>query len=55
VAQQALEQGYQSDWAKKQIPSRRAKNEFYTRLGRQVEPGPIDAAKVKAIIDGLLR
>lgn len=55
VAQQALERGYQSEWAQTQLPTRRAKNEFYTRLGRQVEPGPIDAAQIKSIVDSLLR
>jgi hypothetical protein len=54
VAQRALGRGYQSEWGQTHFATRRQRNEFYTRLGRQVEPGLIDAAKVKAIIDNLL-
>lgn len=31
--------GYQSEWAHAYMPSRRARNEFYTRLGYAVPPG----------------
>ena len=40
VAQRTLGLGYQSEWAKSHFPSRRERNDFYTRLGKQVEPGP---------------
>jgi hypothetical protein len=32
--------GYQSEWARVYLPTRRARNDFYTRLGRAVPPGP---------------
>jgi hypothetical protein len=32
--------GYQSAWARAHLPTRRARNDFYTRLGRAVPPGP---------------
>lgn len=35
VMQRALGLGYQSEWAKAHLPSRRERNAFYTRLGRQ--------------------
>ena len=39
VLQRACGLGYQSDWAKAHLPSRRARNEFYTRAGYQATPG----------------
>jgi hypothetical protein len=54
VAQHALGRGYQSDWAKSHLPSRRDRNAFYTRLGRQVEPGKLEPANLETIIDNLL-
>jgi hypothetical protein len=30
--------GYQSEWAKTHLPTRRDRNEFYTRLGRLTPP-----------------
>lgn len=51
VAQRALGLGYQSDWAKAHFPTRRERNAFYTQLGRQVEPGLADPAKLKHLID----
>ena len=39
LMQRTLGLGYQSDWANKQMPSRRDKNDFYTRVGRLVPPG----------------
>ncbi len=55
VAQRALGRGYQSKWASAHFPTRRERNAFYTRLGRQVEPGPIDPVKVEALIDNLMK
>jgi hypothetical protein len=37
--QRALGLGYQSDWAKTHLPSRRERNDFYTQVGYRVEPG----------------
>lgn len=39
VAQRALGIGYQSEWAAAHLPGRRARNGFYTALGRRVPPG----------------
>jgi hypothetical protein len=36
VMQRALGLGYQSEWAKAHLPSRRERNAFYTSLGRQI-------------------
>ena len=37
--QRALGMGYQSGWAQDHLPTRRMRNEFYTRVGRAVPPG----------------
>lgn len=37
--QRALGHGYQSEWAKTQLPSRRERSGFYTRIGYLVPPG----------------
>jgi hypothetical protein len=39
VLQRALGLGYQSQWAQTHFPTRRERNEFYTRLGYAVPPG----------------
>jgi len=39
VLQRALGLGYQSEWAQTHLPSRRERNDFYTRVGYQVPPG----------------
>jgi hypothetical protein len=39
VAQRRLGRGYQSEWAKTHLPTRRERNAFYTKVGREVEPG----------------
>jgi hypothetical protein len=49
VAQRILGRGYQSDWAKTYLPTRRDRNAFYTHLGREVEPGLIDLARFKQL------
>jgi hypothetical protein len=36
----ALGLGYQSDWARAHFPTRRARNAFYTQMGRRIPPGP---------------
>ena len=38
--QRALGLGYQSEWAQTRFPTRRQRNDFYTRLGYRVPPGP---------------
>ena len=49
VAQRYRGKGYQSDWAKTHFPSRRERNAFYTRLGREIEPGEAGLAKLEKI------
>jgi hypothetical protein len=39
AAQRALGIGYQSEWAAQELPSRKARNRFYTALGRRLPPG----------------
>ncbi|MCR4407121.1 MAG: hypothetical protein NUW24_09400 [Anaerolineae bacterium] len=39
MLQRALALGYQSEWARAHLPSRRERNEFYTRVGYLVPPG----------------
>lgn len=53
VAQRVLGRGYQSDWAGRRFPTRRARNEFYTRLGQQIEPGSLDPTGLERMIDTL--
>lgn len=47
ILQRALGLGYQSDWAKKHLPSRRERNDFYIKMGRRVPPGVDGLAKLK--------
>jgi hypothetical protein len=49
VMQRALGLGYQSGWAKFHLPTRRERNEFYTRLGRQTPAGSLGLAKLKSL------
>jgi hypothetical protein len=46
VMQRALGLGYQSEWAKAHLPSRRARNDFYTRVGYLVPPGKAGLARL---------
>ena len=47
--QRALGLGYGSEWAKAHLPSRRERNEFYTRVGRSVPPGRAGAALLQPL------
>jgi hypothetical protein len=49
VMQRALGLGYQSEWAQAHLPSRRERNDFYTRLGYQVPPGEESLARLKLL------
>ncbi|MBN1642300.1 MAG: hypothetical protein JXA09_13780 [Anaerolineae bacterium] len=59
VAQRALGIGYQSEWARAELPARRARNAFYTALGRSVPPGLAGLALLERVgvqaADRLLR
>jgi hypothetical protein len=52
AAQRALEIGYQSAWAAEELPTRKARNRFYTALGRRLPPG---RAGLQALIDAGVR
>jgi hypothetical protein len=49
VAQRALGIGYQSEWAQSELPTRRARNAFYTELGRRVSPGLAGLAGLRQV------
>jgi hypothetical protein len=49
VLQPALGLGYQSEWAQTYMPSRRERNEFYTRVGYHVPPGKAGVAQLKQL------
>jgi len=49
VLQRALGLGYQSDWARDCLPERRARNAFYTQVGRAVPPGRAGLAQLQAL------
>jgi hypothetical protein len=45
VMQRALGLGYQSEWTKTHLPTRRERNAFYTQIGRLVLPNQTGALK----------
>ena len=45
LMQRALGLGYQSEWAKTHLPSRRERNAFFTQIGRLILPGQVDQLK----------
>jgi len=49
VLQRALGLGYQSEWAQMHLPSRRQRNEFYTRIGYHVPAGKAGATRLKQL------
>ena len=49
VLQRALGLGYQSEWAQTHLPSRRERNEFYTKVGYQVKPGKASLDRLKQL------
>jgi len=49
VLQRALGLGYQSAWTQAYLPSRRERNDFYTRVGYQVLPGKASMARLKQL------
>lgn len=49
VAQRALGIGYQSAWAKQELPTRQERNTFYTTLGRLVPPGKEGLARLAQV------
>ena len=49
VAQRALGIGYESDWARSNLATRRERNGFYTELGRRVPPGLAGLRKLQGV------
>ena len=49
VLQRVLGLGYQSDWAQTHLPSRRERNDFYTKVGYRVPPGKAGMAWLKQL------
>jgi hypothetical protein len=49
VLQRTLGLGYQSQWASTYLPSRRERNDFYTRVGCQVPPGMHSLIRLKRL------
>jgi hypothetical protein len=49
VLQRTLGLGYGSEWARSHFPSRRERNEFYTRMGVAVEPGEAGRARLQRV------
>jgi hypothetical protein len=47
LMQRALGLGYQSEWAKTHLPTRRERNAFYTQVGRLVSPGQAGMSQLK--------
>jgi hypothetical protein len=49
----ARDQGYQSEWARQHLPTRRERNDFYARLGYALPPGRQAQARLRALPPGL--
>jgi hypothetical protein len=49
VMQRTLGLGYQSEWAQTHLRTRRARNDFYTRIGKQTPTGAQGAARLKQV------
>ena len=49
VLQRALGLGYLSEWAQTHLPTRRQRNEFYTRVGYRVPPGRACMARLRQV------
>ncbi len=52
IMQRALGLGYQSEWARRHLPTRRARNAFYRAVGRRVPPGKAGMARLRGL-DGV--
>lgn len=47
VMKRYLDQGYQSKWAKVHLPTRRERNEFYTKVGQLAQPSEGGLLKIR--------
>jgi len=53
LMQRALGLGYQSEWAKAYLLTRRERNAFYTQVGRLIPPGRAGAGQLKQLTSAL--
>jgi hypothetical protein len=53
VMQRHVGLGYQSEWAKAYLPTRRARNDFYTHIGRLVPPAPIGSGPLIGVSEAM--
>lgn len=53
VMQRTLGLGYQSEWAKSYLLTRRERNAFYTQMGRLIPPGQAGVGQLKQLTSAL--
>jgi len=53
LMQRALGLGYQSEWAKNHLPTRRERNDFYTRVGQLTSPAQAAAGRLGQITSAM--
>jgi hypothetical protein len=53
VLQRVRGLGYQSDWARDYLPSRRERSAFYTQVGRQIPPGRASASRLQQLVSSM--
>jgi hypothetical protein len=53
LMQRALGLGYQSEWAKTYLLTRRERNAFFTQLGRLLSPGRDGTSQLKQLTSAL--
>jgi hypothetical protein len=51
--QRTIKLGYQSEWARAHLPTRRERNDFYTRVGRLIPPDQAGTDKLKHVTPAL--
>lgn len=53
IMQRHLGMGYQSEWAKSYLPTRRERNRFYAQIGRLVPPAPVGSGLLKGATNAM--
>jgi len=51
--QRVLGLGYQSEWAKNHLPTRRERNDFYTRVGQLTSPDQVAVGRLGQITSAM--
>ncbi|MEJ5312009.1 MAG: hypothetical protein WHX52_19765 [Anaerolineae bacterium] len=51
VMQRALGLGYSSEWAQAHFPTRKARNVFYTQVGKHILPGNLGTTRLRATVN----